>query len=195
MKKIFNKSFWIGFVSGILFVIISIIAIGLCNYFCNPESYICTWDDPKNVQLRLDNMKRQIDSAKLKTYIDKSYNVKVLYPEFFHISDTLEMGKACFRYYDVGTNGEFILSLTVNPLNKDWDIKKILDYKLGNCNASSTTCLVQEKDYFILSGKRFVSKSVIVNNLWVEYNLSYNYRGEKAADRLVKLVKEWDPQN
>jgi len=47
MKKLFNKSFWIGFVSGILFVIISLIAIGLCNYFCNPERYICTWDDPE----------------------------------------------------------------------------------------------------------------------------------------------------
>ena len=187
MKKYYNKSFGIGFVAGIFFVIITIIAMLFYNYCTG--TYDCTWDDPRNVQFRINQMNQCIESAELRTYTDSTYNIHVFYPECFKVVKK-EVGQAKFHAFF--HEGRMDFCLKVDSINEGTSYYYNNEYHLSN--DSTVKCLVRGNDYIVISGPYFIKKLVKVNNLYVEYKFNYSMSHEaKVSERLINIVKEWNP--
>ncbi|MBQ5936401.1 MAG: hypothetical protein IJL50_00985 [Bacteroidaceae bacterium] len=188
MKKFFNKSFWTGFVAGIFFVIITIIALVFYNY--STGTYDCTWDDPRNVKLRIDQMNQCIECAELKIYTDSTYNVHVFYPSCFKVVKE-EVGKA--RFQASFHEGRLDYCLKVDSINEGTNYYYNNEYYLSN--DSIIKCHARGNDYIVISGPYFIKKLFMVNNLYVEYKFNYSMSHEaKVSERLINIVKEWNPR-
>ena len=188
MKKFFNKSFWIGFIAGIFFVIITIMALVFYNY--STDRYVCTWNDPRNVQFRIDQMNQCIESAEMRTYTDSTYNIHVFYPECFKVVKK-EVGKARFQAFF--HEGSMDFCLKVDSINEGTNNYYNNEYHLYN--DSTIKCLARGNDYIVISGPHFIKKLFMVNNLYMEYKFNYSMSHEaKASERLINIIKEWNPR-
>lgn len=188
MKKFFNKSFWIGFIAGIFFVIITIMALVFYNY--STDRYVCTWNDPRNVQFRIDQMNQCIESAEMRTYTDSTYNIHVFYPECFKVVKK-EVGKARFQAFF--HEGSMDFCLKVDSINEGTNNYYNNEYHLSN--DSTIKCLARGNDYIVISGPHFIKKLFMVNNLYMEYKFNYSMsHGVEVSERLINIVKYWNPR-
>ena len=133
--------------------------------------------------------------TEIRTYIDKKYNVKLFYPAFF-VADTTGAGTAHFYYSLHYSNVSLKLSVDTNTVNRH--VEKAVDHLISNSD-SPITCLDKGKDFYLVKGRggysgSFLSKCFLVDNNWIEYTLSYKDDYEGVIDRLISLMKEWEPR-
>ena len=113
------------------------------------------WDRNKTepsialIDLQDGDLKSQMDTAKILTYVDKTCNVSVPYPSFFEVSDTSEAGTARFCYPNI-MDRKITLTMFVETNVEGWSIKDAVEH----LSDSTTTCLDSNKYFFIMVGKR-----------------------------------------
>ena len=176
MRKINNKSFWIGNLFMVLFV-------SSCG--------ICTYDWRITRQRNVELLKQLVDSAEIKYYIDKKYNVKLFYPDFIHIADTSKAGAACFKYMCLYSKVYLEQSVDTNLFKTN--VEKAVIY-LIYLTDSTAVCLDRGEDWYLAKGKSFLRKSFLIDGNWIEYTLSYTKDCEEVIGRLIDLMKEWEPR-
>ena len=177
-----------------LLCIITVCCVASC--FINPNRYKRTWMSPENVRFRdVQQLKRQIDSVKIITYLDKTYNVIISYPDIFVATDTTP-GTARFRFPNDSVN-EIALTMFVEPNIEGWNIKEAVQHLSDSLN----TCIEEGKNYFIMTGKfsdnpsaLFIEKCFLIDGNWIDYTLYYVSYYEEATERLADLVKKWEPR-
>jgi hypothetical protein len=143
---------------------------------------------------REDNVKEKLESPKMLTYIDKTYGVKVQYPDFFDASDTTEPGTARFHYIN-GNRRDISLVMFVEPNIKCWNIADAI----SNLSDSTTICMESTEDYYIMLGKldngrgSYVEKCFLIDNTWVNYTLYYKPQYEEMMGKLKEMIMKWEP--
>ena len=174
-----------------------VIVCCIASCFINTDRYKCSWISPENVRFRaVQQLKRQIGSAKMITYLDQAYNVRISYPDFFVVTDTTP-GTARFRFPNDSVN-EIALTMFVEPNIEGWNIKEAVLHLTDSLN----TCIEEGKDYFIMTGEfsdnpraLFLEKCFLIDGNWIDYTLYYVSYYDEAIERLANLVKEWEPRN
>ncbi len=151
----------------------------------------CKQTGPYWHQTYKDRLKYRTESADIKYYYDKKYDVNIFYPSSFHIADTSKVGKAHFDYSDIEFQVSLKLTVDSNILNRD--VEKEVVYMIDKSDPT-VTCLEKGKDYYLVIGNSFYKKCFLIDNNWIGYTLSYTKDCEGAIDRLVDLIKEWDPR-
>lgn len=147
------------------------------------------WDTPETL------LRKQINSAKIMEYHDRKSGAKLFYPDFFVIADTNEDSTICF-YYPDEPKKELALEFFVTPNVDRWSIKEAI----SELTDSVTQCIKEDKDFFILSGEfdenyhiTFIEKCYLIDDIWVDFTFYYLPKHKPAVDRLIKLIKEWNP--
>ena len=148
-----------------------------------------------------EELKQMIDSASIKVYKEKRYGVMAPYPDFFEVDTTSSPSAGRFNYPFIAddsinlSTGIGIVMFVEENIEK-WNIKEAVQ----NLEDSATVCLGHGKDYFILSSYmenypiiHSIEKCFLVNGNWINYTLYYDIRYENAVERLIKMVKEWQP--
>lgn len=132
----------------------------------------------------------KIDSAKMKTYVDRRYGVKVPYPDFF-VADTSESGTARFTYLDTSQQIEVRMVMFVEPNVEGWSIKEAAE----ELSDSVTVCRNIGDDYFIMHGRaegfHYVEKCFLADGNWIDY--AVYFRNLDEVERLINIVHEWRP--
>ena len=161
------------------------------------------WDRNKTepsialIDLQDGDLKSQMDTAKILTYVDKTCNVSVPYPSFFEVSDTSEAGTARFCYPNI-MDRKITLTMFVETNVEGWSIKDAVEH----LSDSTTTCLDSNKYFFIMVGKRkegnrgcYVEKCFLVNDYWIDYTLFYKpeYEETDGIEKLMEMVMKWEP--
>lgn len=141
------------------------------------------------------SLKERVDTARMITYVDSTYNVGLCYPSFFVIVDT-EPGTARFRYPSDSVN-EIALTMFVEPNVEGWNIKDAVEHLTD----SNCTCAKQGDDYYMMSGMfsdnplaLFYEKCFLIDGKWVNLTLYYLAEYETAIGRLIDSVKCWNPK-
>lgn len=183
----------------IFFFLINVTCLISCNL---SERFKCTYWDESNVQTRIKQLKQRIDTIELKVYEDSTYKVKIVYPRCFYEYKTNEKRNeeniVHLKYDSYETHCQFDLYLNIWDNTERLEIKNAIELELENTKDSTTKCIEENKDYFIISGRlgeyrSFVRKRFLLNNQWIDYKLVYSNEGEEAISRVIQLVKEWDP--
>ena len=140
-------------------------------------------------------LKQRLDSAKWKTFIDKTYQVEVAYPDFFE-ADTAEAGSARFYYQDGKVNAVSI-TMFVEQNVEGWTIEEAVREL---CD-SVTTCLEKGQDYYILEGSikddsncLFLEKCYLVGDKWFNLTIYYRTQYKDVIGKLLESVKSWNPK-
>ena len=164
------------------------IGILLCFSSCKNNSSTKTNNAPKATSL-----KDRINSAQEKTYHDKVYNVTVPYLDFFN-ADTTEAGAARFEYKF--EKAYIRLVMFVEPNIEGWNIKEAVD----NLAVDSERCLEETDKFFIMTGEMYeapgyscVEKCFLVADKWIDFTVYYPTDKADDVERLVKMVKNWNP--
>ena len=140
-------------------------------------------------------IKHRIDTTEMKTYTDKVYGVKVQYPAFFNVLDTMEAGTARFSYPDkeIGVR----LSMFAEPNVEGWTVKEAVKHLTD----SLTFCVKEGKDFFILKGTigqessgAYLEKCFLSGDNWIDYTLFYGTEYENAIERLKEMIRKWHPE-
>ena len=172
-----------------LLIVLGFIIGGIVNR-CDPTTVTNEIDIEGN-RIKL---KYRIDTAKMETYTDKVYGVKVQYPAFFNVMDTTEAGTARFSYPDK----EIVvrLSMFVEPNVEGWTIEEAVN----NMTDSYTRCVAKGKDFFIMQGTTpnatvgaYLEKCFLLDNKWIDYTLFYDTHYGIALERLMALIWDWHP--
>ena len=177
-------------------VILVIIGIG-CLICCPYKSVDETSKAEESLPKEEQDLKSPMDTAKILTYIDKTYNVRVPYPSFFEVTDTSEAGTARFCYPNI-MERKITLSMFVEPNVEGWTIKDAVDH----LSDSTTTCMDSNEYFFIMYGKGkngnrvcYVEKCFLVNDYWIDYTLFYRpeYEEKDGIEQLMTMVMKWEP--
>ena len=143
------------------------------------------------------DLKSPMDTAKILTYVDKTYNVSVPYPSFFVATDTCEAGTARFCYPS-NLVRKMTLTMFVEPNVEGWTIKDAVEH----LSDSTTTCMDSNEYFFIMYGKGkngnrvcYVEKCFLVNDFWIDYTLFYRpeYEEKDGIEKLMAMVMKWEP--
>ena len=182
MRRIDNRSFWIG---NMLMVLLVVLLFGCRGFFIIDDSNYLQYRDLRKIEF----LKQLVDSAEIKYYIDKKYNVKIFYPDFMNIADTSKAGAAHFKssYSDMS----FELSVDTNLFKSN--VEKAVNY-LVYITDSATTCLDKGENSYLAKGKSFLQKGFLMDNNWIEYKMSYNKNHEEIIGWLINLMKQWEPR-
>ncbi len=142
---------------------------------------------------KVEALKGRIDSAVMRTFVDEGTGAYVLYPDFFE-ADTMDEATGRFTYEDDATGSFWKLVMFVEPNVDGWDIQEAVDTL---CD-SNTTLVEQGDDFYLLSGRMkrhrntyFLEKCFLINNLWYNCTIYYDVRCERAAERLIEMVRKW----
>ena len=179
-------------------VILVIIGIG-CLICCPYKSVDETSKAEESLPKEEQDLKSPMDTAKILTYIDKTYNVRVPYPSFFEVTDTSEVGTARFCYPDI-MERKIALTMFVEPNVEGWTIKDAVTH----LSDSTTTCMDSNEYFFIMFGKLkgeeqgqgyYVEKCYLVNDYWIDYTLFYRpeFEGKDGIEQLMTMVMKWEP--
>ena len=175
------------------YIILALIAFVLTLESCNSgnqsgQMEVLDNDSPE--------LKKKIDSARMLTYTDKTYDVTIPYPGFFDASDTTEAGSAHICYPSINDR-KIALVMFVEPNIEGWNIKEAVEHLSDSANV----CLVEEKDFFIMEGKLdkkghslFLEKCYLMDDKWIDYTVYYRAEHKNAVGRLLDMVKEWKPK-
>ena len=173
----------------IILLATSIIAGALWRGGASPEYYFAVKDT------HVDSLKQQINSATIKDYYDKTFGVGIVYPDIFKEFDTLEAGTARF-FYPSKENKELSLFMFVEPNVEKWSIKDAI----FNFTDSTTQCLMEGENFYLLTGElgdsphvMYIEKCYLVGNNWIDLTLYYIPEYKNAVERIVELVKNWNP--
>ena len=139
-------------------------------------------------------LKERLDSAEWNTFVDKTYQVGVIYPDFFK-ADTTEAGTARFYYLD-GNEKAVCLTMFVEPNVEGWNIERATLELTDSCS----TCLEKGKDYFIMEGTfkedpncLFFEKCYLIGDKWVDLAVYYRVRYRDDIGKLFEIIKCWNP--
>lgn len=142
-----------------------------------------------------DSLREQISSAIMVDYYDKTFDVRIAYPDIFTEFDTLEAGTARF-FYPSKESKEISLFMFVEPNVEKWSIKDAI----FNISDSTTECLMEGENFYILTGElgnsphvMYIEKCYLVGNNWIDLTLYYIPKYKDAVERIVELVKNWNP--
>lgn len=143
-----------------------------------------------NYQPQDSQVKERIENAKMKTYVDKRYGVRVPYPDFF-VADTSKAGTARFTYYDKSQQMKVRLAMFVVPNVEGWSIKEAAEEL---CDSVSV-CQTVGKDYYIMYGSaegfQYIEKCFLIDNNWIDYTVYFH--DEREVQRLIDTVLTWTP--
>ena len=176
-------------------LIIYCCSVALLLMSCNSKSKTST---PKVVEEKniIQLFKEQIDTAEMRTYVDKDYNVEVSYPSFFAVCDTTENGTARF-YFPNKQKGAVALIMFVEHNVDGWNIHEAVE----NLSDSLNICREEGKNYYLMTGSVdessrifFVEKCFLIDNKWYNYTLFYPAEFGGVMGRLRDTVKNWTPQ-
>ena len=177
-------------------VILVIIGIG-CLICCPNKSVDETSKAEESLSIEEGDLKAQMDTAKILTYVDKTYNVSVPYPCFFEVFDTSRAGTAKFCYPNI-MERKIALTMFVEPNVEGWTIKDAVE----QLSDSTTTCMDSNEYFFIMYGKGgndsrgcYVEKCFLVNDYWIDYTLFYRpeYEEKDGIEKLMAMVMKWEP--
>lgn len=142
------------------------------------------------------NLEQWLKSAEWKTYVDKTYQVEVEYPDFFE-TDTVEAGTARFICFD-GENKIVQISMFVEP---NVEGRTIEEAAKELCDSFST-CLEVGKDYYIMEGclkdapnYLFLEKCYLIGDNWYNLTVYYHVKYKDAIGRIQESVKGWNPKS
>lgn len=172
--------------------VIALLLLLLSGCICDDSYYLrfrCNYRHQYGYKSYIGVMKQQIDSVKIKTYIDKKYNVNIFYPSSFHMADTSKAGMAYFA--NSITDYKVSLRLIVDSINSNRDVEKAVAMDMAD---TTIICLEKGNDFYFVKGNSFYKKCYLIDNNWIRYILFYREECEGAIDRLVGLIKEWDPR-
>lgn len=146
---------------------------------------------------KAEELKSKMDTAKILTFVDKTYNVSVPYPGFFEVFDTSRAGTAKFCYPNI-MERKITLTMFVEPNVEGWTIKDAVEH----LSDSTTTCMDSNEYFFIMFGKEngdepgyYVEKCFLVNDYWIDYTLFYRpmYAEMDGMEKLMAMVMKWEP--
>lgn len=142
----------------------------------------------------LEQFEKQMESAEMKVYINKKYNVAVTYPDFFE-ADTVCADTTRF-FYQKGKGHVVALSMFVEPNIEGWDVSEAVSHLTD----SVTDCLIEDKDFFVLFGKAaensgalFMEKCYLIDDNWYDLTIFYREEISDAIERLINTVVYWKP--
>lgn len=164
--------------------IIAIIIIALftgCFISCENNS-----DDPVEI------LRRRIEKAEMKEYIDTIYGAKLLYPDFFKI-DSVGKCYASFSYSDENIK-ELNLFYFIYPPRLIENSKEYVSINTDSLTSFSrvkTCSFIETEEYEYCPEIKCVSKYYKTRRSWTSYSLSYEKQYEDAVERLVDMVKDW----
>lgn len=140
-------------------------------------------------------LRKRINSAQMIEYYDRKSGSKLFFPDFFVITDTKEDSTVCFHYPDE-PHKELMFEFFVTPNVDRWSIQDAI----SELTDSVTECIMEDKDFFILSGEfdasyhiMFIEKCYLIDDEWFDFTFYYLPKHKPAVDRLIKLIKEWNP--
>jgi hypothetical protein len=177
-------------------VILVIIGIG-CLICCPNKSVDETSMVEESPSKEEQDLKSPMDTAKILTYVDKTYNVRVPYPSYFVATDTSEAGTARFCYPG-NLVRKMTLTMFVEPNVEGWTIKDAVEH----LSDSTTICMDSNESFFIMYGKGendsrdcYVEKCFLVNDYWIDYTLFYRPECEErdGMEKLMAMVMKWEP--
>ena len=162
-------------------------------WYVNPDRYRCTYHSSENERFRFE---QRLNSAEIRTYLDKDYNIEVSYPAFFAVCDTSEDGTARF-YYPNEHRRKISLVMFVEPNIEGWNIHEAIEHLADSLNI----CKEETEDYYLMEGgisndsrAQFYEKCYLIDDMWINYTLYYPVEDKSAIGRLFDLVKEWSPR-
>ena len=180
----------------LFFVILVIIVLGwlFCSHY---KSDIEARKAEESLSEEEEDLKSKMDTAKILTFIDKTYNVRVPYPSFFEVSDTSEAGTVRFYYPNISER-KITLTMFVEPNVEGWTIKDAVEH----LSDSTTTCMGSNEYFFIMFGEGkegnrgyYVEKCYLVDDNWFDYTLFYKpeYEEKDGIEKLMEMVMKWEP--